>query len=139
MTSHDIERLTPLVEDLQHRGVVSTYATTSFPWEREDGGSEYQHGFWLTAPGLQHRALFLLPFTEDEVVHQLGLRLARQNHHAAISARLMQAGDQLLRDLGSIYASRLLGKALPVPSRVTIKDVEIPLPMAATPATSPSP
>lgn len=139
MTFHDIERLTPVVEDLQRRGVVSAYATTSWPdhkrIERDGyhGEASYTHGFLLSAPGLTGRLTLVDPFTEDDVVNRLGYVIAFQNHHAAVHSCVLQAGDQLLRDLGSVYAGRLLGKPLPIPRRIVIKDVEVLLPVESAP------
>jgi hypothetical protein len=137
MTSDDITRLTPLVADLQKRGVVATYATTSWPLpDKVEFDSDYNavavpqgyaHAFRLRSHGLHQPLIIEQPFTEDELVRRLATAEARQNHGAAIEATYALSKDALIRDLASVYASRLLGRDLPVPSEVTIKDLRVPL------------
>lgn len=127
MTSADITRLTPLVEELQRAKVISTYATTSFPWPGEDGEGHYEHGFWISSPGLANRLLVTLPFTEDELVRRIAEATARQNHHTAITATLTQVGEGMLHDLATVYAHRLRGKDVPIPGMVTVLQVTVPL------------
>jgi hypothetical protein len=135
MTSDDITRLTPLVADLQKRGIVATYATTSWPdgntiTQTEHGANispRYTHAFRLRSHALHQPLIIEQPFTEDELIRRLATAEARQNHGAAIEATYALSKDALIRDLASVYASRLLGKALPVPEEVVIKDLRVPL------------
>jgi hypothetical protein len=136
MTSDDITRLTPLVADLQKRGIIATYATTSWPAGNEvthqtqnsmNISVRYTHAFRLRSHGLHQPLVIEQPFTEDELIRRLATAEARQNHGATIEATYALSKDALIRDLASVYASRLLGKALPVPEEVVIKDLRVPL------------
>lgn len=124
MTADDITRLTPLIEDLQARGIVATWSTTSWPLLK---GTGYSHAFRLRSHGLVEPLVIQQPFGEDDVINRLAAAQARENHSAAIEATYALSKDALLRDLANVYRARLLGKDCPVPSSVTIKDLVVPL------------
>lgn len=131
MTSDEQRSLIPLVEALQKRGIISTWAMTSWPTKPSEFPSSspaYRHAFWISAPGLINRLFLCEVFTEDVLVQRIALAQARQNHGDAITATMLQAGETLVRDLAAIYAGRLRGKRdLPVPDHVIIKDTRVQL------------
>lgn len=137
MTSDDITSLTPLVESLQKRNIVATWATTSWPLPaKREFDSDYNavavpqgytHAFRLRSHALHQPLVIEQPFTEDELIRRLAAAEVRQIHGPAIEACFALSKDALIRDLASLYASRLLGKDLPVPNEVVIKDLRVTL------------
>lgn len=127
MTADDITRLTPLVEDLQARGIVATWSTTSWPMGGLANRDRYEHAFQIRGHRTVQLTVLTQLFTEDDVINALAATEARQNHGANVYAAYEMSREVLMRDLANVYRLRLLGKPVPVPSSVTIKDLVVPL------------
>lgn len=123
MTAAEQQALTPLLDALQARGIVSRW-DSDFLGEAND---DLVLAFRIMAPGLSSSLLITRPFTEGELITRLAATIAHQRYADAIDHAFQPAKDSLLRDLAAVIEGRLRGKALPMPERVTIRSIDVEL------------
>lgn len=115
MTADELHALTPLVEDLQRRGMIASWASTSWPcFNAPPASLTFDHSFLVRSPGMTQRITVSTSFTEDELIGRLARAEAREKHSAAIEAELVKARKTLIGQLTPIYEHRLRGRDIPI-------------------------
>ncbi len=122
MNITEYEACRHVVNALSSRGVLDQVVASS--WSTPAG---IEHAWKIKTPRLEHAITLAHPFDEESLLVVESKAYARQQHSAAIETSFMVAKDQLLRDLAVIHRHRLMGKDLPVPAEITIKEVVVQL------------